>query len=500
MTNENSVLEEFRALSRQLSDLRSVLGILTWDQETIMPTGGGTFRAGQVATLAGLHHKWLVSDRYGDLIEEAGNSASDSWEQADVREARRRHEKARKLPPSLVSELARTTSLAYDAWVAARSDSDFPAFSPWLTRVLELKRREAECLRTGGTLYDALLDEYEEGATEAHLQQVFSRLRPRLTNLLERILQSGKQPPSDLLEGQYPVEQQKQFGRRILTAMGFDWDSGRLDQSPHPFCAGLSPGDVRITTRYREEDFAVAIFGIIHEGGHALYEQGLDRERFGLPATTTISLGIHESQSRLWENQVGRSPSFWRHWYPILQSNFPGQLDGLGLDTFLRGINRVDAGLIRVEADEVSYGLHVILRFELERELLTGNLEVAELEERWNQLMEAFLGVRPPDAASGVLQDVHWSSGLFGYFPTYLIGTIYATQFYQQALQEIPDLEASIGQGNLSDLREWLRDGIHRQGKLYQAEELVTQVTGEPMNDGRFTDYLTRKYESLYDI
>ena len=500
MTQQNSPLEEFRALSRQLSDLRSVLGILTWDQETIMPPGGGAFRAGQVATLAGLHHKWLVSDRYGDLIEEARNSASDSWEQADVREARRRHEKARKLPPSLVTELARTTTLAYDAWVAARRDSDFPAFSPWLTRILKLKRQEAECLKNGGTLYDALLDEYEEGATEDHLQQVFSRLRPRLTSLLERVQLSGKQPPSGLLKGQYPVEKQEQFGRLILTAMGFDWDSGRLDRSPHPFCAGLSPGDVRITTRYREEDFAVAIFGVIHEGGHALYEQGIDKERFGLPATTTISLGIHESQSRLWENQVGRSPSFWRHWYPILQRDFPGQLEGLGLDEFLRGINRVDAGLIRVEADEVSYGLHVILRFELERELLAGNLEVAELEEHWNRLMEEFLGVRPPDAASGVLQDVHWSSGLFGYFPTYLIGTIYATQFYQQALREIPDLEASIGQGNLSVLREWLRDRIHRQGKLYRAEELVKQVTGEPMNDGRFSDYLTSKYENLYDI
>ena len=285
--------------------------MLTWDQETIMPTGGGTFRAPQVATLASLYHERLISDRYRDLIDAAGNRTADSWEQADVREARRLHEKAKKLPPSLVSELARTTSLAYDAWVAARRDSDFLGLAPWLTRILELKRREAECLRTGDNLYDALLDEYEEGATEARLQQVFSRLRPRLTSLLQRILQSGKQPPSDLLKGQYPVERQERFGRQILTAMGFDWDSGRLDRSPHPFCAGLTPSDVRITTRYREEDFTVAIFGIIHEGGHALYEQGLDRERFGLPATTTMSLGIHESQSRLWENQVGRSPSFW---------------------------------------------------------------------------------------------------------------------------------------------------------------------------------------------
>ena len=500
MTQESSPLEEFRALSRQLSDLRSALATLTWDQETTMPAGGGTFRASQISTLASLHHERLISDRYRDLIDQAANGSEDPWEQADVREARRLHEKAKKLPPSLVSELARTTSLAYAAWVAARRDSDFPAFAPWLTRILNLKRRQAECLGIGETPYDALLDEFEEGATQAHLQKVFSRLRPRLTHLLERILESSRQPRSDLLKGHFPAKTQEQLGRQILTAMGFDWDSGRLDRSPHPFCTGLTPSDVRITTRYSEEDFTVALFGMIHEGGHALYEQGLDTERYGLPATTTISLGIHESQSRLWENQVGRSPSFWSHWYPLLQRAFPGQLDSLSLEEFLRGINRVDAGLIRVEADEVSYGLHVILRFELERELLAGNLEVAELDERWNQLMEEFLGVRPPDAASGVLQDVHWSSGLFGYFPTYLIGTIYATQFYQQAHQELSDLEDSIEKGNLSDLRKWLWNRIHRQGKLYQAEELVERVTGEPMNDGQFSDYLTHKYQNLYEL
>ncbi len=500
MTQENSPLEGFRTLSRQLTDLQSILSALNWDQETTMPAGGGSSRAGQFATLASLHHERLISDRYRDLIDEAGNNTADPWEQADVREARRLHEKARKLPPELVAELARTTSLAHEVWVEARRDSDFPAFAPWLTRIVELKRREAECLETGETLYDALLDHYEEGATEAQLQQVFSRVRPRLTGLLQRILQSGKQPGPDLLKGHYPEEQQEALGRQILTAMGFDWSRGRLDRSPHPFCTGLAPTDVRLTTRYREDDFTVALFGTMHEGGHGLYEQGLDAQRYGLPATATVSLGIHESQSRLWENQVGRSSGFWSHWYPVLRKAFPGQLDSLSRDQFLRGINHVEAGLIRVEADEVSYGLHVILRFELERELLAGTLEVAELEERWNQLMEEFLGVRPPDAASGVLQDVHWSSGLFGYFPTYLIGTIYATQFYQQAAEEVPDLEGSIKEGDLSDLREWLRRRIHRHGKLYRAEELVRRVTGEPMNDDRFSDYLTLKYQNLYDI
>ena len=499
MTQGNTPGEQFQALSRQLADLRSTLSLLIWDQETQMPRQGVDDRAGQVATLAGLYHERLVSDRYGEVIDQVESLSDDAWTQADVREARRLHSKATRLPPALVRELARTTSLAYHAWVAARQASDFAAFAPWLTRIVGLKRQEAECLKIGETRYDALLDEYEPGATEAHLHQVFSRLRPRLTDLLGRIQGSGKQPSSELLKGHYPVAEQKRFGRRVVTAMGFDWDSGRLDQSPHPFCSGLTPRDVRITTRYNTADFGVAIFGMIHEAGHGLYEQGLDSERYGLPATATISLGIHESQSRLWENLVGRSPGFWQYWYPHLQETFPGQLDGLPLHGFVRGINRVEAGLIRVEADEVSYGLHVILRFELERELLAGNLEVDELESQWKVMMEDFLGVRPPDAATGVLQDVHWSSGLFGYFPTYLIGTIYATQFYRQALQDLPGLEESIAEGDLSPLRQWLRDRIHRKGKLYPAEELVQQVTGDALSDDEFVDYLNEKYQRLYE-
>lgn len=500
MNQGSSPLEQFQTYSRQLSDLRSASTLLSWDQETKMPPRGVADRAGQAATIASLYHQRLVSDRYRDLMEEAESHSDDPWNQADVQEARRLHNKATRLPPSLVSELARTTSLAFDAWVTARQASDFPSFAPWLTQIVDLKRQEAKCLQIGQTPYDALLDEYEPGAREADLHRIFCRMRPRLMDLLARLMASKKQPSPDLLKGHYPVEQQQRFGRQVLTAIGFDWNAGRLDQSPHPFCAGLSPRDVRITTRYDEKDFGVAIFGMIHEAGHGLYEQGLDSERHGLPATATISLGIHESQSRLWENLVGRSWGFWQYWYPLLQEAFPGQFDSLSLNTFLGGINRVDAGLIRVEADEISYGLHVILRFELERELIAGNLEVDDLETQWNLLMEDFLGIRPPDAATGVLQDVHWSSGLFGYFPTYLIGTMYATQFYRQALKEIPDLEESIAEGCFSQLREWLRDRIHLQGKLYQAEELLKKVTGDIMSDSQFVNYLTSKYERLYDI
>ncbi len=499
MNQQDTSLIKFQAYSRELTNLKSIESLLSWDQETTMPSGGASTRAGQRETLASLYHERLISSRYRDLVELVANRIDDPWVQADVQETRRLQNKAIKIPPSLIRELAKTTSLAFNAWVEARLSSDFSIFYPWLTQIVHLKRQEAKCLQVGKTLYDALLDEYEPGSTESKLNRVFSRLRPKLTDLLEKLQSSRKQPSDNFLKGNYSIEKQKQFGKKILTAMGFDWNCGRLDHSPHPFCSGLSPRDVRITTRYEKENFGVAIFGMIHEGGHALYEQGLDNNRFGLPANTSISLGIHESQSRLWENVIGRSTHFWKYWYPLLQKTFPKHLDSVSFVHFLRWINRVKAGLIRVEADEVSYGLHVILRFELERELLSEKIEANELEIRWNHLMEDFLGVHPSDASTGILQDVHWASGLFGYFPTYLIGSIYATQLYSQAQRELSGLDKSIENGDLLQIREWLRERIHRQGKVYQADELLQKVTGETLSETQFIDYLKGKYQMLFD-
>jgi len=486
--------------SRELIELKSVLEILTWDQETMMPSRAAPFRARQFSALSVVYHQKLTSRDLGETLERLSTEELDLWPQAAVREMRREHEKAVKLPEALVRELAETTSLAYDAWVKARQKSDFAAFSPWLEKVLKLKQEEARCLQFSDSLYESLLDHYEPGMTVDRLDELFAVIRPNLTSLLQQILSASKQPDRDLLKGKFPATQQESFGRDVLTAMGFQWDAGRLDRSPHPFCSGLSPLDVRITTRYSEEDFCSSLFGMIHEGGHALYEQGLDPEHYGSLACDGISLGIHESQSRLWENQIARSRAFWEHWFPRLLQTFPGQLDHVSLEDFVHAINRVEASLIRVEADEVSYGLHVILRYELEKQMVEGDLKVQDLEEAWNTSMQEYLEVVPSNSAEGVLQDVHWSMGGFGYFPTYLLGNLYGAQICHQVGKELPDLEENIAAGNLIPLREWLGQQIHGKGKTVSAEELVKQISGKSLKSEYFLDYLKNKFTPLYGL
>ena len=496
-SQEQSLIQSFMRQSRELIELKSVLHTLTWDQETMMPARAGPFRARQLSALSALYHQKLTSPDLGETLERLSTEELQLWPQAAVREMRREHEKAVKLPEELVRELAETTSLAYEAWVKARQKSDFSAFSPWLEKVLKLKQEEARCLQVSDSLYEALLDHYEPGMTVGKLDEFFAVIRPNLTSLLQKILSSSKQPKRDLLEGKFPAAQQEAFGRDVLSAMGFQWDAGRLDRSPHPFCSGLSPLDVRITTRYSEEDFGSSLFGMIHEGGHALYEQGLDPEHYGSLACDGISLGIHESQSRLWENQIARSRAFWDHWFPRLRQTFPGQLDHVSLGDFVHAINRVEASLIRVEADEISYGLHVILRYELEKQMIEGDLKIQDLEEAWNVRMKEYLEVTPSNPAEGVLQDVHWSQGAFGYFPTYLLGNLYGAQLFHQVGKELPDLEETIAAGNLIPLREWLGKQIHRKGKTVSAEELIEQISGKPLSSNYFLDYLKNKFTAL---
>ena len=424
----------------------------------------------------------------------------DEWDRASVREMKREYERAVRLPEALVRELAETGSLAYEAWVAARRASDFPTFAPWLKKMFGLKRQEAACLSDNGHPYDPLLDEFEPGMKASRLDSLFKSLRPALTDLLGRIQDSPRQPDPGALSGRFDVEQQREFAAQVLSSMGFEWDAGRLDVSPHPFCSGLTPRDVRITTRYSEDDFSKSLFGVVHEGGHALYEQGLDAARYGQPVCQSISLGIHESQSRLWENFVARSLPFWEHWYPSLRVTFPDAFSQTALEDFIAAINLVKASLIRVDADEVTYGLHVILRYELEKSLLEDDLAIEDLSAVWDERMEAYLGVRPANAAEGVLQDTHWSQGLVGYFPTYLLGTLYAAQFYRVAQSEIADFTARIGRGDFLPLRHWLGEKIHRPGRLLGAESLVEEITGEGLNEKHFLDYLSRKYGEIYDI
>ncbi len=497
-SSQVATFESYAKISRELTDLKAVINAMGWDQDTIMPDKASRFRAGQMATLQSLYHSKLTSPEMGEALGRLREEDLDLWRASSVREACRLRDKAMKIPPDLVAEMARTISHAYHSWVKARQDSNLAEFAPWLARMVELKRRQARCLQLGENLYDSLLDDFEPGMKTAKLDPLFADLRPRLTRLLGRVQASPRRHRRALIRGDYPRDLQESFGRRVISAMGFDWDAGRLDVSPHPFCSGLTPLDVRITTRYQRDDFSVALFGMVHEAGHALYEQGLDQEQYGLTACETISLGIHESQSRLWENCVSRSQPFWERWYPELRSTFPGQLDDVPLDRFMGAINRVKPSLIRVDADELTYGLHVILRYEIEKALLNDELEPADLEEVWNRKMKEYLGVSPANAAEGVLQDVHWSSGLFGYFSTYLLGTLYATQFYRQAEKELPELESVIRSGEMLPLRRWLGEAVHRKGMTRSADELVVEVTGEPLKADHFIHYLETKYGQLY--
>ena len=496
----SSVYQSFIERSRELCDLGSTLRLLQWDQETMMPFLGSSFRARQIATLAALYHQKLTDPKLREILDSLKTKELELWLRASVQELYRQYEKAIRIPPELVRELAETTSLAYAAWVTARQESDFNAFGPWLEKIVHLKRRQAICLQPAGSLYDALLDDYEPGATARELDKLFSNLRPKLSSLLARIQASPRQPDKNVLQGHFPLAKQETFARTVLVALGFEWETGRLDVSPHPFCTGLSPRDVRITTRYSENDFTSSLFGTMHEAGHALYEQGLEPEHFGLPACDTISLGIHESQSRLWENQVGRSQNFWEYWFPRLKETFTGQFNGVLLEDFVHVINRVEASLIRVEADEVTYGLHVILRYELEKLLLEDKLPIADLEETWNARMKEYLGISPSRAADGVLQDTHWSQGLIGYFPTYLLGNLYAAQIFSQAQESISDLDSQIRSGQLISLREWLRQQIHRRGKTVSAQQLISDVSGEPLRSKFFLDYLENKFGRLYAL
>jgi carboxypeptidase Taq len=487
----------FEERVQELTYLKSALELLSWDQETTMPVAGAASRAAQIAALAAVHHQKLTDPSLGELLGKLESGSLDSRQAANVREARRQHEKAGRLPSSLVRELAETTALGYEAWVRARRDSDFGSFAPWLDRILRLKREEARCTSPSGPLYDALLDDYEPGMTVLELDPLFAGLRPVLTELAQTIGGSPSQPAPNSLAGDYPIPVQREFGKDVLAAMGFDWECGRLDRSPHPFCMAISPRDVRITTRYSARDFAPALFGIIHEGGHALYEQGLDAGSYGMPVCEAVSLGMHESQSRLWENQVARGLPFWEHWYPKFRNAFPGQLNRLPLEQFVRAVNRVEPSLIRTEADEVTYGLHIILRYEMEKQLIAGELEAADLEREWNSMMKEYLGIVPGNAAQGVLQDTHWSHGLIGYFPTYLLGNLYAAQIFDRSLEVIPDLEERIRSGDLLTLREWLRREVHVHGKMFPARQLLHRVSGNELRTSHFVEYLNRKFSQL---
>ena len=487
------------AHGREVALLAATSALLSWDQETCMPPGAGERRAEQLALLAQLGHERSTDPRVGEWLAAAEATVADDERRACLRELRRDHERATRLPKDLVGELASTESRAQQAWADARAASDFARFQPWLERMVELQRRKADCLkRDGQTRWDALADLYEPGMRADDLRALFVPLRERLVSLRQR-LEAGSRPDVTFRARQIDEARQEAFVREVVAAMGFDFHRGRIDRSAHPFCIGIG-GEVRLTTRFHKDNVLDALGSTMHEGGHGLYEQGLPQEHFGTPLAEAVSLGIHESQSRLWENHVGRSEAFWRWCWPVAQRHLGAACDGQTADSVYRLANLVEPGLIRVEADEATYDLHVMVRFEIETALVDGSLEVGDVPQRWNELYRDYLGLEVPDDRRGCLQDVHWSCGLFGYFPTYTLGNLHAAQLAAAARRAIPDLDRQFAAGAFTALREWLHEHVHRHGRRYTPAELCERATGAPLSSEPFLTYLERKLAHAYQL
>ena len=483
--------EKLLARSKEVGLIHASASMLNWDQDTFMPKKGVAIRAEQLAWLDGRAHQLWTDPQLSDWIQQcrAVQRPADSAESANIREWDHTYQRATRIPVSLVEEFARAKSMAREAWVEARQKSDFGRFKPHLSHIIELNRRMAELWGYEDTPYDALLEEFEPGARTKDLAPLFAELGRGVAALLRAL------PLRELisLDGEYPVAGQQALNRRVAEAIGFDFEGGRIDTTAHPFCTGIGPGDCRLTTRYNERDFTQSLFGVLHEAGHGMYEQGLLPEHFGTPMGSAVSLGIHESQSRLWENHVGRSLEFWEHWLPVAAGYFP-HLKRFEPEEVWRAVNKVAPSFIRVEADEVTYDLHVVLRFEIERELIEKRLAVADVPARWNEKFAALFNLKVPDDARGCLQDIHWSIGSFGYFPTYTLGNLNASQLFRDAEREILGLHDSMRKGGYGSLLDWLRRKVHVHGQRYRARELMTHATGEATNARFHQEYLKAKF------
>lgn len=495
----NKLYEEYKEIAQKSADLQYASAVLQWDQEVYMPPKGFPFRGRQLSTLAALSHEWLTSDQYGDVLKRlADKKGLTEDEAANARLSLEDYEKNRKLPISFVEELTNQTSHSYDAWIKARKQNKFGVYAGELGKMIDLKKKQADLYGYEEHPYDALLDEYEKGATVAMLEPVFDDVKNHLPQLLDKI-KSATQVDDSMMEGDYPRQQQWDFSVDVLKAMGYDMQAGRQDISEHPFTTSFAPTDVRVTTRVDERNFASLLWSTIHEGGHALYEQGLPEERYGLPLGAAASLAIHESQSRLWENCVGRSLPFWKHFYPKLQGYFPGPLKGTSVEGFYKAMNKVEPSLIRTEADEITYHFHVMIRYEIEKTLLQGDIKVNDLADVWNEHYKKYLGISSPDDKRGILQDVHWSHGSFGYFPTYSLGSFYAAQFFEQAEKDVPYLLGNIEAGEMQPLLQWLREKVHVHGRKYTSEELCNRITGKGLDFMSFMRYAEHKYSGIYN-
>lgn len=490
----------YKEIAQTAADLQYAAAVLEWDQEVYMPSKGAAFRGRQLATLAKQAHEMLTSEKYEQVLKTLIDDKSlDETQQHNIRLSFEDFEKNKKLPSEFVEELSRQTSLGFNAWIKARQENDYRIYAPELKKMIALKRKQAELYTYEKHPYDALLDEYEKGATVSMLDPVFKMVREELTPFLKKIA-GAKQVGDDFFHRNFPRLGQWDFSMDVLKKMAYDLDAGRQDISEHPFTTSFSADDVRITTRVDENNFASLLWSSIHEGGHALYEQGLPASEYGLPLGSAASLSIHESQSRLWENCVGRSLGFWKYFYPKLQAYFPHSLKDVSLEDFYKGMNQVKPSLVRTEADEVTYHFHVMIRYEIEKELIDGSLKPEDVAAKWNDMYEAYLGVRPGDDKTGVLQDVHWSHGSFGYFPTYSLGSFYAAQFFEQAQKDITGLAGQIEQAEFGNLLQWLRLHIHQYGRRYRSDELCRNITGRSLDFSSFMHYIQDKYARVYDL
>ncbi len=492
-----AVVAELKERLGTLSDLRRTEAVLLWDMTVWMPASGQASRAAQLATLETVIHEHQTDERIGELFAELDPYATslpyDSHDACLIRVARRDWEKARRVPTELAAELARAAAQSYEVWVKAREESDFASFRPWLERMLDLRLQYIECFAPYDDPYDVILDDYEPGMRTGEIRRVFAALEPELISL---VAEYANDEGDELLRGTFPIEAQDALSREIIERFGVSWDSFRLDTTVHPFETTFGIGDIRLTTRYADSDLS-SLFTAMHECGHGLYEWGVNPSLDRTPLMSGVSAALHESQSRLWENVVGRSLPFWRWFYPRVQETFPDQLATVSLERFHRAVNRARRSFIRVDADETSYGLHVILRFELEQELISGRLAVKDLPEAWNARFEELLGLEVPDDRLGVLQDAHWSGGGFGYFPTYLLGTVLSVQIWETASAAIPDLEEQIKRGEFAELHTWLRENLYALGRKFTPAETVERLVGGPIDPGPYLGYLRDKLGML---
>jgi carboxypeptidase Taq len=502
--------DELIRLVKDANLLSSTGHILSWDQETMMPSGGVEHRSRQMAQLARLSHEMATSKRIGELLQQCEGESRLTADPlgvaaVNVREIRHDYDRKTKLPSELVEEEAKLASISQHVWAEARKESDFKKFQPYLEKIVALLRRKAECYgwargTSGGEPWDALAEDYEPGCTARYVEGVFTPLRTRLQRLLDELKASKKKPSDAFNRFKIPIPQQEKFVRFVAEAIGFDFNRGRMDISTHPFCGGSHCNDVRITTRYKDTCVNDALGSVMHECGHGIYEQGLLEAHIGAPMGSAVSLGIHESQSRMWENQVGRSRAFWKWCYPKLKGFFGAGVKKFSFEAIYGGANIVEPGFIRVEADEATYNMHVMVRFEIERAILAGDLEVRDIPGVWNAKYKDYLGLKVPDDRRGCLQDVHWSTTAMGYFPTYTLGNLYCAQFFESAQEDMPDLHKQFEKGKFAALKAWLNETIHAHGRRYRPAQLCEKVTGQPLSADPLLRHLEGKLRPLYGL